>query len=947
MYAGADLYDVQVECARRCLRVDLVGTLWAFYTRHNAAKCATIPDILEEWAGAEDDLLSELRAKYGNAALATAVAAAAASPSPPRLAAGPPPTYPSPSRGDDPQRMLLNNIIRRDTSPLVQRQRPYSRSPVRGRNGPGNHNHNHNHHGGGMSPDSLAQRRLLGSVLADSPPHADPTRGQSPDVDHTLLRQEATDEARMDLEVAREHAKLRAAAAAGGGGGGGESAAAAAGLPGSPAFPRRASPVGGNSRRSFSPSAFLPASGVGGGDDDDIARFAADALRGIPQLAAASARRPPRVTGGSLAASHARAPPARALAGVFPEAAAADAVSAGLDRSLDQLEEALEVVRRKPVQAAAYRPLLTQQQQQQQQQRTFPATAAADAAAAAVPTGDAAIPPSSRTLIAQLAGFLNGGGSSAGGSPPRGAREAEQAVRVRLFDDAATPNGGGPPPDAAEQRYRNLLQDLSAYQDRVEGVVRRPIDSEKRIRAAERGGEARAEQRHPGGDAGPQPSGVSPRDAEILRGLGLSRDEIALLAPPELSHRHQAAPAAAVSPTQPLRPAEQAHASRLRGSSPPPQHDDAALPPPPRLLVWGVRSSSSGGGRVEVDLSERFDGVLMSDMAYLFVSLADAARPCEAWYWIGRDATQAVADAAFSHACTKVHAVAPLAPQRRVFEGEEPPEFLVMLSARGVELSLFLRTPITRSPGSLKLLVVKPFSSAHLCVAELPCCLEAVADRTAATPGAAHYFLLLSHDGLWVLGDAAGTAQLAGGGVSPALLGQKFTGRCPHLAYRGCQPLGRASALGLRPADPAQRRALDATLVRRLAYQSLVIQPLLLRVRHAGGDGAAPAAAEAEACSFTVLNVRRTGDRVALQDVRAGLTDPLGGGVVALIAHRTALRVWVRAGGPRPPSPVERATHLAACDAFIAQNGLPPDFPVVLAFEGAEPSGFFPSDMFC
>eukprot|EP00754_Rhynchopus_humris_P010170 Rhum_TRINITY_DN14121_c8_g1::Rhum_TRINITY_DN14121_c8_g1_i1::g.71335::m.71335 len=323
MYAGTDLYDVQVECARRCLRVDLVGTLWEFYTRHNPAKCATIPDILDEWAGAEDDLLSELRAKYGNAALATAAtAAAAAAASPPPRLAGPPPTHPSPSRGDDPQRTLLNNIIRRDTSPLVQRQRPYSRSPVRGggRNGPAG-THNHHHHGGGMSPDSLAQRRLLGSVLADSPPHADPTRGQSPDVDHTLLRQEATDEARMDLEVAREHAKLRAAAAAGGGAGaGGEAAAAAAGLPGSPAYPRRTSPAG---RRSFSPPAFSPL--PGGGDDDDIARFAADALRGIPQLAAASARRPPRVRGasGGGGSSLARALPARALAGAFPEAAAA------------------------------------------------------------------------------------------------------------------------------------------------------------------------------------------------------------------------------------------------------------------------------------------------------------------------------------------------------------------------------------------------------------------------------------------------------------------------------------------------------------------------------------------------------------------------------------------------------------------------------------------------
>ncbi|KAJ9441543.1 hypothetical protein DIPPA_04092 [Diplonema papillatum] len=63
------LPDLRWECRQRGLDTGLGEVLWRFYRDTNPAKLTTIPDILEEWRGAEDDLLRALQAKYGKDAV--------------------------------------------------------------------------------------------------------------------------------------------------------------------------------------------------------------------------------------------------------------------------------------------------------------------------------------------------------------------------------------------------------------------------------------------------------------------------------------------------------------------------------------------------------------------------------------------------------------------------------------------------------------------------------------------------------------------------------------------------------------------------------------------------------------------------------------------------------------------------------------------------------------
>eukprot|EP01064_Diplonema_japonicum_P037800 TRINITY_DN8977_c0_g2_i1.p1 TRINITY_DN8977_c0_g2~~TRINITY_DN8977_c0_g2_i1.p1 ORF type:complete len:696 (+),score=126.54 TRINITY_DN8977_c0_g2_i1:74-2161(+) len=56
--------EIEQACAVRGLNTRLAYSLWQFYKSRNPSKLPTIPEIIEEWDGAEEDLMKALHQKY-------------------------------------------------------------------------------------------------------------------------------------------------------------------------------------------------------------------------------------------------------------------------------------------------------------------------------------------------------------------------------------------------------------------------------------------------------------------------------------------------------------------------------------------------------------------------------------------------------------------------------------------------------------------------------------------------------------------------------------------------------------------------------------------------------------------------------------------------------------------------------------------------------------------
>ena len=863
-----DIYQMEVRCAQEGLRADMVAPLWGFYSQYNPKKLSEIPSILEEWQGAEEEMLSALRDKYH-------LSGAPSPPPPPHRPSPPPPPH-------DMQRKLLDDLVRdgigfhpRVTSatPPPLAIKPDSPPPLAQpipAGAPIGHRVS-------VSPNRNMELQYLGEVHAD------------------VLRESAVKEALLDIDALKHRAKVRAASS-------GTSARwdPQQSSPSPPPPPPPPPPAPQNFQKprplyfpqpTSIPNQYIPRSVHPEPDAREQERQRYDEYE-VEQ-------------------------PIR-------EIRRTASPSAALMKELDEVERMVAEVEagRRTTQTLPFpTPTPTSYAHPAQRPPQFSTSPSPVFPMDSIPPAEHTDRKTLFNLMrnaldegdtnrydydnAEVSGIpvvntgVRGGGPTTPIMVPAPVDISALPPSPLRFEGtfSTTPPGISVPPGVprvpgvpgvsapannAEERYQQLLGDMKSYQQRAASLLDGASNAKDvKVDVVEAAAFDRIE---------------SPKENTMFASY-LPEDMVRY---------------------SPFRP-------KVRSASPPLSKD--------LLLAWGVKEAENGvaGNRsgsanfadLDVVTYTKFDGVLMTGMAYIFGETKREGLKM-GWFWVGRNASQKVADAAFSFSCTKLATFDEQCPQHRIFEGEEPPEFFAMLAANDVPLSINLLSPLTRGI-TPKLLRISPFSSQHLRLEELPCCLDALSESNNQPP----LFFLTSAQRLWILRAKGEDVPLP----DPGRLAEKLLQKCPHLGYEGVVSVSDAFRLGVCAATIPQRQILNASVVRKVAYASLQVSSLVLRATVVQGHET----------RFSTVNLRRQNGRISVPMMKASLDVAGGRAGVYVIVHRTALRVWVRgeAGGA-----VERGAHIAVCDVFIAQNHLPPDFPLLLAYEGDEPPGFFPSDMF-